>query len=118
MENEDDSSCEDFFHDVAMNVGETKIAPAVTVGQSFVVQSQQVQHGGMHRPEAAARRVSADSGGKQACGSQISALASISQKARPNPSFNATANGVPTGPRGSQYYHLLRGPGGTPSTAR
>jgi len=36
----------------------------------------------------------------------------------PNPSVNATANGVAPGPRGSQAYHLPRGPGTTPSSAR
>jgi hypothetical protein len=35
-----------------------------------------------------------------------------------NPSFNATANGMPPGPRGCQYYHHPRGPGAMPSSAR
>ena len=30
-----------------MNVGQTKIPPAVTVGQSFVIESQQVQDSGV-----------------------------------------------------------------------
>jgi hypothetical protein len=45
-------------------------------------------------------------------------LLSLSHPPMPNPSFNATANGAPPGPRGSQYYHLPRGPGVTPSSAR
>lgn len=38
--------------------------------------------------------------------------------ARLNPSFNATANGVPPGPRDRSTYHRPRGPGVTPSAAR
>jgi hypothetical protein len=37
---------------------------------------------------------------------------------RPNPSVNATANGVAPGPRSTVAYHVLRGPGATPSSAR
>ncbi len=39
-------------------------------------------------------------------------------KALPNPSVNATAIGVPPGPRGRPAYHRPRGPGATPLSAR
>jgi hypothetical protein len=39
-------------------------------------------------------------------------------RALPNPSVNATANGVAPGPRSTVAYHVLRGPGTTPSSAR
>ena len=36
----------------------------------------------------------------------------------PNPSVNATANGMAPGPRSTVAYHVLRGPGAMPSSAR
>lgn len=38
--------------------------------------------------------------------------------ARPNPSVNATANGMALGPRSTANYHVLRGPSTMPSSAR
>jgi hypothetical protein len=35
----------------------------------------------------------------------------------PNRSVNATANGMPPGPRSTVAHHLLRGPGSMPSSA-
>jgi hypothetical protein len=35
-------------------------------------------------------------------------------RARPNPSFKRSPNGVALGPRGSAVYHLPRGPSATP----
>jgi hypothetical protein len=37
---------------------------------------------------------------------------------RPNPSVNATANGMALGPRSTANYHVLRGPSTMPSSAR
>ena len=42
----------------------------------------------------------------------------VAQSTRPNPSVNATANGMAPGPRSTGAYHVLRGPGAMPSSAR
>jgi hypothetical protein len=39
-------------------------------------------------------------------------------RALPNPSVNATANGMALGPRSTANYHVLRGPSTMPSSAR
>lgn len=36
----------------------------------------------------------------------------------PNPSVNATANGMALGPRSTAIHHVLRGPSTMPSSAR
>ena len=37
-------SCNDFMSHVAVNVGQTEIATAITIRQQFVVESQQMKH--------------------------------------------------------------------------
>jgi hypothetical protein len=46
------------------------------------------------------------------------ASGNVSPDMTPNPSVNATANGVPPGPRNTVAYRVSRGPGATPSSAR
>ncbi len=48
----------------------------------------------------------------------LRAVASATTLVKPNPSVNATAIGVPPGPRGRPAYHRSRGPGATPLSAR
>ena len=38
---------DDWFHHVSMNVGQSKVATLIPVGQAFVVDSQKVQYGGV-----------------------------------------------------------------------
>jgi hypothetical protein len=54
-------------------------------------------------------------------GPSIASLGSRSQPrrtVRPNPSVNATSNGMAPGPRSTVAYHVPRGPGAMPSAAR
>ena len=41
------SLCKQGFHDLAMNVGEAKVATGIPVGQLFVIKSQQMKDGGL-----------------------------------------------------------------------
>ena len=45
-------SSDDLFHDVAVDVGEAEITAGVAVGEAFVVDAEEVEHGGVEVVDA------------------------------------------------------------------
>jgi len=94
--------------------------PCVSAALRSIGASRLMHHRGRHRLPSPPGSAAAVVAGHQAGSSSGTSYppAAAAKAAMPNPSFNATANGVPPGPRGRLTYHRPRGPVVTPPSAR